>query len=140
MTESAPLKTVMLIDDEGVDRMIYRRVLNRSKLVDEVIEFEYARDALEYLRGPGRPQVCLIFLDINMPGMNGFEFLEAATAEFGESFADAVVIMLTTSLAPNDVDRSKRYAAVKDYISKPLTVEDVHHAADVVRQMRKQVA
>lgn len=132
MNEPAPLKNVLLIDDERIDQMMYRRVMDRSGLVGNVISFQYADEALDYLKRTDRERIDVIFLDINMPRMNGFEFLQRATEDLGAGFATAVVIMLTTSLDPIDVSRAKAHAVVKAFINKPLTVEHVHYVANLV--------
>ena len=132
MNGPAHLKNVLLIDDERIDQMMYRRVMDRSGLVGDVIGFQYADEALEYLKRTDRARIDVIFLDINMPRMNGFEFLQRATEELGAGFATAVVIMLTTSLDPSDVSRAKAHAVVKAFINKPLTVEHVHYVASLV--------
>lgn len=126
----------MLIDDTDIDQKLYQRVLKRSGLVEEVIPFLYADEALEFLRSNASEKIDLIFLDINMPRMNGFEFLEAATREFGDTFAHVVIVMLTTSLAPEDRERAAEFEIVRDFINKPLTIEHVRHAAELVKQAR----
>lgn len=128
MTELAVIKTVMTIDDESIDQMIYKRVLKRSGIVENVMDFQLAEDALAYFRSESFERPDIIFLDIHMPKLNGFEFLEHAIAEFGEEFSDCV-IMLTTSLDPQDRERAARYPMVKDYLSKPLTIDNVQSAA-----------
>jgi len=115
----------MLIDDELLDQKIYQRVLKRSGIVDEIITFQYADEALEYLKSIEPKSIDVIFLDINMPRMNGFEFLESATDEIGEEFAGAVIVMLTTSLNPADQERAMSFEVVRDFINKPLTEEHV---------------
>ena len=122
----------MLIDDEQYDQMIYKRVLDRSGLVGKVHSFQYAEEALEFLKNDERPRIDLVFLDINMPRMNGFEFLDAATKILGEGFADAVIIMLTTSLDPKDMQKAKEYEVVRDFINKPLTVRHVENAVELL--------
>lgn len=129
MTEPAMIRTVMTIDDEPVDQMIYKRVLKRSGIVGNVLDFQLAEDALAYFRSEACIKPDIVFLDIHMPRMNGFEFLDAVTSEFGDCFAGCVVIMLTTSLDPEDRERAGRYPIVKDYLSKPLTIENVQRAA-----------
>lgn len=122
----------MLIDDEAIDQMIYRRVIGRSGCVSDVISFNYAEDALVYLKNPDNPKVDVIFLDINMPRMNGFQFLEAATKQLGPVFARSVIVMLTTSLDPLDHERAARFPVVQHFIQKPLTVEDVTQVASAL--------
>lgn len=121
-------RRVWLIDDSEIDQRLYQRIISRSGVDWEVEMFTFADEALERLRAAPDQTIDLIFLDINMPRMNGFEFLEAATAELGSAFAKVVVAMLTTSLDPADHQRAKTFSVVKDYITKPLTKEIVLEA------------
>lgn len=109
------------IDDSEFDQLANARIVERSGLVDEFRTFLDAQDALDFLRShQGRP-VDAILLDINMPGMSGFEFLDAATKELGGNFRGIVVLMLTTSLSAYDMERARSYSAVRDYFNKPLS-------------------
>lgn len=128
MTDAPKIARVMLIDDESFDQLLYKRVIARSGLVGEVTSFLYADEALAYLTAPDSKAVDVIFLDINMPRMNGFEFLDAATAALGPEFAKMVVVMLTTSLERRDRERALTYPVVRRFITKPLTVD---HLAEV---------
>lgn len=112
---------IMLIDDEKMDQMIYRRVLSRSGYASSVEGFPTAMAALEHLRNPANARPDIIFLDINMPRMDGFEFLDAAISEFGADFTKAIVIMLTTSLNREDKERAAQYDVVKEFVNKPLS-------------------
>lgn len=115
------INTVMVIDDNDIDQLLYQRIIKRSGTIDRVISFSYADEALEYLKQKDCEKIDVIFLDINMPRMDGFEFLNAATEQLGESFVQSVVVMLTTSLTIEDRERSRKYSIVKAYINKPLT-------------------
>jgi CheY-like chemotaxis protein len=126
--------TVLLIDDDSFDQRIYRRVIERSGLVARLVGFQMADEALDWLRLEGPEAVDVIFLDINMPRMNGFEFLSAASELFGATTMPPVVMMLTTSLDPRDRARAASFDAVKSYISKPLTQAHVAAAAALVEQ------
>ncbi|WP_246253315.1 response regulator [Sulfitobacter maritimus] len=124
----------MTVDDEKVDQMLYRRILERSDLVDRVIGFRMAQDALAYLRLADRDPVDVILLDVNMPQMNGFEFLEHAVAELGDDFVNGVVIMLTTSLNPEDRARALQFDVVRDCLDKPLRRENLSAIAEMLKQ------
>ncbi|MEO0378003.1 MAG: response regulator [Cyanobacteria bacterium P01_A01_bin.17] len=78
MTPAPPrLEKVLLIDDNEADNFIHRLIIEESGLVRTIEEFTDAQKALEYLRSSQANAIDLIFLDINMPRMNGFQFLEA---------------------------------------------------------------
>jgi len=135
MTDQNKIGCAMIVDDEPFDQMMYERILKRSGLVDQVIGYQYAAEALDYLARPDRSEVDVIFLDINMPRMNGFEFLAAATRDLGPAFVKVCVVMLTTSIAPDDRARAASYDAVRDFISKPLSKDDVVHVAKLLAEV-----
>ncbi|MEM6664529.1 MAG: response regulator [Pseudomonadota bacterium] len=126
---SQPIKLAFLIEDQEVDQVFYARMIDRSGLVQQLQTFTYADEALDHLRANPDAGVDVIFLDINMPRMDGFEFLDKALQELGSRFENVVVAMLTTSINPKDQARSLAYDAVKEFISKPLNVEDVQKVA-----------
>lgn len=126
------IKLAILIDDQEIDQRQYKRVLTKSGLIEKIISFPCADEALIFLKENPDLEVDVIFLDINMPRMNGFEFLEAAVTEIGEDFVDVVVVMLTTSLNPADRDRAESFDVVKYFINKPLTIEDVQRIAQSI--------
>lgn len=131
---SPPIGVVMIIDDNAVDQELYARMIKRSGLVETVLSFLSAEDALAHLVAGADPAPDAILLDINMPRMNGFEFLDAAVASMGEQFAAAVIMMLTTSLDPRDLERAKRYSVVKDYCDKPLTMAHLERLAALLAE------
>ncbi|MEM1160804.1 MAG: response regulator [Pseudomonadota bacterium] len=126
---SKPIKLAFLIEDQEVDQVFYARMIDRSGLVEQLQTFTYADEALDHLRANPDAGVDVIFLDINMPRMDGFEFLDKALQELGSRFENVVVAMLTTSINPKDQARSLAYDVVKEFISKPLNVEDVQKVA-----------
>ena len=123
---------VLLIDDEEIDQRQYQRVLKNSGIVEIIKIFTYADEALEFLIANPAIKVDVIFLDINMPRMNGFEFLEAATKSLGVGFAKVIVAMLTTSLNPKDEKRAMQFAAVRQFINKPLTTKHIVEVAELL--------
>lgn len=127
-----PIRTAMIIDDELFDQRMYKRTIERSGLVEELISFYAADHAIEHLSTHHELVVDAIFLDINMPRMNGFEFLDQAIARFGPKFAKVCIVMLTTSLDPRDMERAKQFSVVKDFLNKPLSVEHIEKVAELV--------
>lgn len=136
MTHRIP--TILLIDDEAFDQKMYQRVILRSGLVGKTLSFLYADEALAFLVRQDHGPADVILLDINMPRMNGFEFLAAATDQLGATFARVVVVMLTTSLEPSDRERAKGFSAVRGFINKPLTAEHLSEIADLLDNANDQ--
>lgn len=129
-SETLPkIRSLMVVDDIEDDLFFYERIVKRSGIVENYIAFDSAEKALAHLRAAEPGSVDVILLDINMPRMNGFEFLDAASAELGEKFVNVVVFMLTSSLAARDMERAKQYSVVRDYFSKPLTVDQLRMIA-----------
>ena len=134
MSEDYPIGSIFLIDDNTIDQKLYKRIIDRSGMVGAFTGFLSAEEALEHLRRSDHPAADAILLDINMPRMDGFEFLEAATAELGDQFAKMVVMMLTTSIDPRDEERARQYSVVKDYCNKPLTLEYLKTLAEILKK------
>ena len=116
---------IMLVDDNPDDNFFHERAIKENNPDNIVITKNTGMKALEYLRlnKDEAPHPDLIFLDINMPGMNGWEFLEAYDRLDKELQSRVIIIMLTTSENPDDEAKAKGWASVSDYRSKPLTDE-----------------
>ena len=115
------LKCVMLIDDSSDNNFFHQREIKKANLVNSVIIHNSGLDALAYLKSSQEPHADLIFLDINMPLMNGWEFLEEYNLLGKDLQGRAIIIMLTTSDHPADIKRTKTWDFVSDYRIKPLT-------------------
>ncbi len=115
-------KRIVLIDDDQTTNTLNKLIIERSKLVDEVVMFGEAEKALEFLRNEKSGQKSLILLDINMPYMNGWEFLNEYVKLNGSRRFDKI-IMLTSSIDPSDITKAQATATVTDYKSKPLSFE-----------------
>ena len=109
---------IHLIDDDDIQNLINTRVIGIVDGGIEVVSFTSAEIALEGLRKKEElPR--LIFLDINMPKMNGWDFLEV----YQKENRTVKVYMLSSSINNKDIEKSKQYSIVQGFISKPLVVE-----------------
>ena len=116
----------MLIDDNQDDNYIHERVIKKNGAAEIVIAKESALLALDYLKAKSNHEYIhpdLILLDINMPGMDGWEFLEEYKKLDKELQSKMVVIMLTTSENPEDKAFAQTQNILADFYSKPLTKE-----------------
>jgi CheY-like chemotaxis protein len=114
------LQRILLVDDNEADNVYHEIVLRRAGYTGEVVVCESGEEALDYLRTHTDHPPDLVLLDINMPGMDGFEFARSATPYLTGS-ATATVVMLTSSASDEDRRKAKSLAVIRGYIIKPLT-------------------
>lgn len=120
---------ILLIDDDDATNFIHKMVIESAECADEIVVMTRAMDALAYLKTEidGKyPQPNVIFLDINMPGMDGWEFLAEYIQLPETQRSERVVVMLTTSLNPADASRAVSVTVISRFLSKPLTLEALH--------------
>lgn len=121
-----PLSNVMLVDDNETDNFIHKRVIELTGFASNIIIKSSGKSALEYLKsGEADPSILpsVIFLDINMPIVDGFVFLY----EF-EAFPDVIknhckIVILSSSDSKRDIDRIVDNEYVIHFITKPLSEE-----------------
>ena len=117
------LKNVLLIDDSESDNFYHKRKISKMGICDNIKVTYSGEEALEYLiteLNGEFPQPTLIFLDINMPGMNGWEFLEKYEELDIAHKGEIVLTMLSNSQDPRDIRKGNNYKSLKGYYSKPL--------------------
>ncbi len=110
-------KPILLIEDDSVDAMTVKRALRELRVTNPLAHVENGEEALDYLRDANNERPCLILLDINMPVMNGIEFLQAVKAL--PELKLIPVVALTTSVEQEDkVDSFE--LGVAGYMRKPV--------------------
>lgn len=117
-------KSVLLVDDNYVDNLINRKIMENNNFAEQITVLQSPNEAIDYLKthlsgSEGIPDA--IFLDIRMPEMNGFDFLQKLYLLDGFSDSKIKIYMLSSSLDPGDQRRIKENELVKTFISKPLT-------------------
>jgi CheY-like chemotaxis protein len=126
MVKYEGLDCILLIDDDTPTNFLHTMIIKRSGIDVMVQSHTSAIDALAYLTSTGpyegktMIQPGIIFLDINMPAMNGWEFLDEYAKLQDAQKAKITIIMLTTSLNPGDRERAETYNEVVEYLHKPL--------------------
>ena len=110
-------KTVLLVEDDAIDAMTVQRAFKDLKLTNPLAHVTNGEEALDYLKDPANPLPCVILLDLNMPRMNGVEFLRVVKGD--PDLRRVPVVVLTTSTEDSDVIDSYRLC-VAGYIVKPV--------------------
>jgi CheY-like chemotaxis protein len=119
---------IMLVDDSEDDNFFHERAIRKSNLEPIVIPMGSGRDALNYLKSHKEKNTAfpdLIFVDINMSCMNGWDFLDQYRQLDVEIRSRAKIVILTTSDDPDDISKAKISGIVSDYLVKPITSEMV---------------
>ncbi|QKG51552.1 MULTISPECIES: response regulator [Hymenobacter] len=118
------LNHIVLIEDNETTSFLNNRLLSRLGVARQVSSFTKADEASHFLWGDKHPEITpdLVFVDLKMPGMSGFDFLERYSQLPAETQERTVVAVLTTSMHAADTARVAQYPNV-EYLTKPLTEE-----------------
>ncbi len=136
MTKFKNLNGILLVDDDLAINFIHTRVIQKTDINVAVKAVTNVEAAIEFLTGKGqyenspdtfRPGI--IFLDINMPGLTGWDFMEEYHKIDEHQKAQVVVVMLTTSLNPADEERAKKDELISTFLHKPLRPETLMELA-----------
>ena len=102
------LKPILLVEDDSVDAMTVKRALKELNVTNQLVHSINGEQALEYLKTDNNKKPCVILLDLNMPKMNGIEFLQAIKED--EKLKRTPVVVLTTSNEQDDITTSFRFS------------------------------
>lgn len=120
------IPSVLLVDDDDATNFLHKMVIESTELADNIVVLEDGKEALEFLIDGLSGEESLpniILLDINMPYMNGWDFLKAYSELDFPGKEDIYICMLTTSLNPNDKERAEKIPDIKNYKTKLLDKE-----------------
>ncbi len=119
------LNNILLVDDDEATNCLHEIVLGQAGIAQQLHMARDGKEALQLLveEPPLRPE--LILLDINMPGFDGFDFLEEYQNYPASLKQTTIIAMVSTSLLESDRLRSQRYSEVVGFLPKPLTEEAI---------------
>lgn len=117
---------VLLIDDDPIFIMICKRYMDICSFADEIIACENGQKGLDWVKNclaSGDQLPDFIFLDINMPVMNGWDFLEEVSPLFPDFNTPFYLIILSSTVNQADFEKSKKFPIIKEFFTKPITLE-----------------
>ena len=123
------LQQVWVIDDDPINNIVFRKLSDFTGFAEELIDFVNAVDALDQLQqlvSAEKPLPDAIFLDISMPIVSGWDFLDQLKNTFSSQLNSVTIYMLTSSSNQSDIHRAAHHSFVDDYIVKPITVDKLN--------------
>jgi CheY-like chemotaxis protein len=122
---------ILMIDDDVVTNFLVDILLAKSPFVTEYHIQSNAKEAIDFLSTYKSPLTCIL-VDVKMPEMDGFEFLEHFERHFRDKFPETQVYFLTSSARKSDESRAMKFQSVKGYILKPLSQTKLREINDAL--------
>jgi CheY-like chemotaxis protein len=124
------INKVLCIDDDQITLVLCELVIKKAGFAQEVLKATNGKEGLawfsSYFKSNSNAETDapkIIFLDLNMPVMSGWDFLEDYVMKYADRLPDTKVVIISSTVNPEDFSRANRYELVIDFISKPLTTE-----------------
>lgn len=124
------VQRLLCVDDDKITLTLINLVVRKTSFADEIITRMNGKEALDFYSDLSNSATAenypeLIFLDLNMPCMNGWDFLDEFIKNFYARFNKTKVVILSSSTAPSEKAKAAKYPMIIDYLSKPLTVNSL---------------
>ncbi|MFD2520376.1 response regulator [Emticicia soli] len=120
------IKRLLCVDDDKITLTFIKLVVTKASFAEEIFAKMNGKEAIDYYSElsatPIEDYPELIFLDLNMPVMNGWEFLDEFTTNYYPKFNKTRIIILSSSTTPSEKAKALNYPMVIDFLSKPLTI------------------
>jgi CheY-like chemotaxis protein len=122
-----------IVDDDEIYQFTLTRIISRYRLANKTLSFLDGEKAIEYLTDnilieDNIPDV--IFLDNNMPIMDGWQFIEEYAKMESKIKKKVLIFMVSSSVDPNDIERANKTNQISDYFIKPVSIEDINGVFD----------
>jgi len=128
-------KNTYLIDDDPDILYLHRYFLNAYNFFDNLLEYQDASEAIEKLTADHSGESNLVLLDLNMPIMSGWEFVERICADFSsEQLETTTIVIVSSSCNPRDISRAEAHPYISSYIEKPFLPADIEYLLDKLKQ------
>lgn len=127
---------ILCVDDDPITLMLYKKVIVNANFSKEIASAQNGEQALLYFenlkieleKNKDTEIPKLVFLDLNMPVLNGWEFLDLFTKkDYSSIFPETKIIVMSSTIDPLDIEKSKMYPMVVNFLSKPITKEMLHN-------------
>jgi CheY-like chemotaxis protein len=122
------LKTIWVVDDDPIYQIIVNKIIKKSELFLSVSGFKNGKDAIDALKNALEKNEVLpniILLDINMPIMDGWEFMDEMVLLKSKINEPIQIYIVSSSIALEDKNKAKNYSEIIAYLSKPITANDL---------------
>ncbi|MCL9807297.1 response regulator [Flavobacterium amniphilum] len=118
------IKMTYIIDDDAIFVFVLKKLLEKNGNFGNIIDFKNGNDAIDILFSKQSELPCVILLDLNMPIIDGWQFLDQL--EDSDLKDQLNVYIMSSSIDRTDIEKSKTYSIVKDFISKPVNADKLN--------------
>ena len=130
------LDTILFVDDDPITLMLCKKVISKAAFSNQIITAQNGEEAINLfhtlLNNAEKTVPDLIFLDLNMPIMGGWEFLAEFSKPTFEQFHDIKVIVLSSTIDPEDLEKIKEFPMVMDFLPKPISLSTLNKVAEAL--------
>ncbi len=126
--------SIWVIDDDQIYQMIIKKLIKRADVFEEQSYYKCTYQVFEDLENSEIFLPDIILLDINMPGMDGWQFIEKLRSAYPDLLTRTSIYIVSSSIAYSDKERAEKIPEIISFLSKPITVENLREIAEVANK------